>query len=286
MQQTVPTTGSEPGFVETFQTSAGSALGAIAAAVPRVLAFLAILIVGWFIASLIAKGVAALLRAVNFNQLAERAGIASFVQKMGVQTDSTGVIALIAKWFVRLIALVVAFDALGLPAVSQVLQQLLLWLPNLVVALVVLVIGGLAAGALSRLVRGSAAEAGFTNPDLLATIAKVGVMAFAVVIAVDQLGIAQTVINTLLIGVIGALALAVGIAFGLGGRDVASRMLERAYASGQGRGGQAQAAAQAARQRAQGGRGWADMPSDLGIARAEEPGQRPPMGDEPPRADR
>lgn len=286
MQQTVPTTGSEPGFVETFQRSAGSALGAIAAAVPRVLAFLAILIVGWFIASLIAKGVAALLRAVNFNQLAERAGIASFVQKMGVQTDSTGVIALIAKWFVRLIALVVAFDALGLPAVSQVLQQLLLWLPNLVVALVVLVIGGLAAGALSRLVRGSAAEAGFTNPDLLATIAKVGVMAFAVVIAVDQLGIAQTVINTLLIGVIGALALAFGIAFGLGGRDVASRMLERAYASGQGRGGQVQAAAQAARQRAQGGRGWADMPSDLGIARAEEPGQRPPMGDEPPRADR
>ncbi|HEX5830060.1 MAG TPA: hypothetical protein VFY16_03695, partial [Gemmatimonadaceae bacterium] len=278
MLQTVPTTTTEPGFAETFQRSAGSALGTIAAAVPRGLAFLAILIVGWFVASLIAKGVAALLRAVNFNQLAERSGIAGFVEKMGVQQDSTGVIALVAKWFVRLITLVVAFDALGLPAVSQVLQQLLLWLPNLVVALIVLVIGGLAAGALSRLVRGSAAEAGFTNPDLLATIAKVGVMAFAVVIAVNQLGIAQTLINTLLVGVIGALALAAGLAFGLGGRDVASRMVERAYASGQGRGGQAQAAAQAARQRAQGGRGWADMPADLGIARAEDATQRPPMG--------
>ncbi len=68
---------------------------------------------------------------------------------MGVQTDPSGVMAAIAKWFVRLITLIVAFDALGLPAVSQVLHQLLLWLPNLVVALVVLVIAGLAANAIS-----------------------------------------------------------------------------------------------------------------------------------------
>ena len=74
----------------------------------------------------------------------------------------------IVKWFVRLIALVVAFDALGLPAVSEVLQQLLLWLPNLAVAMVALMIGGLAANALSGLVRGAAAEGGLERPDRLA----------------------------------------------------------------------------------------------------------------------
>src|SRR5919199_316984 len=104
-----------------------------------------------FFASLLARGVAALLRAVHFNELAQRSGLSDFVHNMGVQTDASDVLADVAKWFVRLIALVVAFDALGLPAVSDVLRRLLLWLPNLAVALVILVIGGVAAGALGRL---------------------------------------------------------------------------------------------------------------------------------------
>jgi hypothetical protein len=145
---------------------------------------------------------------------------------MGVKDDASGVIASVVKWFVRLITLVVAFDMLGLPAVSSVLQQLLLWLPNLVVALVVVVIGGLAANALSRLVRGASAEAGFTNPDMLATVAKAAVWGFTIIVAVNQLGIATTLINTLLIGLVGAFALAFGLAFGLGGRDRAAQLLE------------------------------------------------------------
>src|SRR5919106_5778171 len=103
---------------------------------------------------------------------------------MGVHTDTSGVLADIVMWFVRLITLVVAFDALGLPAVSEVLQQLLLWLPNLVVALVVLVIGGLAANALSRLVRGASAKGGFSNPDLLSTVTKVAIWGFTFVVAI------------------------------------------------------------------------------------------------------
>ena len=103
----------------------------------KILGFAVILFIGWFVASLIAKGVAMLLRTVKFNDLAQRAGMTEFMKKMGVDTDASGLIANIAKWFIRLIVLVVAFDALGLPAVSDVLRQLLLWLPNLVVAMVV-----------------------------------------------------------------------------------------------------------------------------------------------------
>jgi hypothetical protein len=145
---------------------------------------------------------------------------------MGVREDSAGVIAGIVKWFVRLITLVVAFDTLGLPAVSGVLQQLLLWLPNLIVALVVLVIGGLAANALSQLVRGATAEAGFSNPDVLATVARMAVWGFTIVVAVNQLGIATTLINTLLVGIVGAFTIAFGLAFGLGGRDRAAQLLD------------------------------------------------------------
>jgi len=120
---------------------------------------------------------------------------------------------------------------LGLPAVSDVLRQLLMWIPNLVVGIVVLVIGGLAANALSNLVRGATAQADLGNPDLLAKIAKVMVWAFAIIIAVNQIGVAQTLVNALFIAVVGAAALALGLAFGLGGRDTAAEIVRRWYES-------------------------------------------------------
>ena len=213
-------------------TSLATALSLFLGAIPRIIGFLVILVIGWLISGALAAGVAALLRAVRFNVLAQNAGIQGFINNMGLRTDASGLLANIVKWFVRLIVLVVAFDALGLPAVSQVLQQFLLWIPNLVVAVVVLVIAGLAANALSNLVRGSTAQAGFDNPDLLATIARVAVWAFGIVVAVNQMGIAQELVNTLFMGFIGALALAAGLAFGLGGRDTAGQIVQGWYTRG------------------------------------------------------
>jgi len=217
------------GWGEALLTSFSAALIMFLSAIPRLIAFAVILIVGWIVASLIAKAVAALLRAVHFNDLAYRSGFSGFVQSMGVHTDASGLIADVAKWFVRLIALVVAFDALGLPAVSQVLQQLLLWLPNLVVALVILVLAGLAANVVSSVVRGATSEAGFSNPNMLATVAKFAIWTFAIVVAINQLGIATTLVNTLFMGFVGALALAAGLAFGLGGRETAARIVSNWY---------------------------------------------------------
>lgn len=211
---------------DALRASLAGALNTFLSTIPRIIGFAVVLVVGWIVSSLLGRGVEALLHAVRFNDLARRSGFADFVQKMGVKDDSAGVIASIVKWFVRLITLVVAFDTLGLPAVSGVLQQLLLWLPNLVVALVVLVIGGLAANALSQLVRGATAEAGFSNPNMLATVAKVAVWGFTIIVAINQLGIATTLINTLLVGIVSALAIAFGLAFGLGGRDRAAQLLD------------------------------------------------------------
>lgn len=202
-----------------------SAMSLFFAVIPRLFGFILILLVGWLVSAILAKAVAIVLRKVRFNQLASRSGFADFVSKTGSDTDSSGMIALIAKWFVRLIALVVAFDALGLPAVSEVLRDLLLWLPNLAVALVVLVIGGLAANAVSQLVRGATAEAEFDHPEFLAKLAAIAVWAFTVVVAVNQIGVATTLVNTLFMAVVGALALALGLAFGLGGRDTAAEIV-------------------------------------------------------------
>lgn len=223
-------TGTVQSWGDAFMASITGALAVFMAAIPKIIAFVLVLVIGWFIASLIAKGVAALLHKVKFNQLAERAGVAGFMQSMG--TDASGFLAGIVKWFIRLITLVVAFDALGLPAVSQFVQQVLLWIPNLIVAMVVLVIGGIAAKALSTLVRGTAEKAGIGSPAVLATIASVAVWAFAVIIAVNQLGIGEALVNTLFMATVGALALAIGLAFGLGGKDTAGKLVADWYAKG------------------------------------------------------
>lgn len=210
-----------------LMASLTSAMSLFFAAIPRLIGFAVIIIVGWIVSALLAKAIAVLLRKARFNHLAERSGFADFVNKTGANTDSAGMIASIANWFVRLIVLVVAFDALGLPAVSEVLRDLLLWLPNLAVALVVLVIGGIAANAVSKLVRGATAEGDLDNPDFLAKLASAAVWAFTVVVAVSQIGVATTLVNTLFMAIVGAFALALGLAFGLGGRDTAGEIIRR-----------------------------------------------------------
>ena len=246
----MPTTPVVTDWGTAVMSSVAAALALLLSGIPKLIGFLVILIIGWLIASAIARAVAVILRAVRFNDLAQRAGLTGFVRSMGLHTDAAGLLANVPKWFVRLIVLVTAFDALGLPAVSQVLQQLVLWLPDLVVALVALVIGGLAASALASLVRGATAESGLGTPDLLATVARVAVWAFAIVIAVNQIGVATTLVNTLFMAVVGALALALGLAFGLGGREAAAQIVRGWYARGQQAAPKMTQAAEAAQQQA------------------------------------
>ncbi len=232
-------------------TSLTAALAMLLGAIPKIIGFLIILIIGWFIASLIAAAVAAVLRTIRFNDLAQRSGITGFVRNMGLQHDPAGVVADIVKWFVRLIVLVAAFDSLGLPAVSNVFQSFLLWIPNLVVALVVLVIAGILANAAGDLVRGAVTEAGFSNPNFLSMLAKVAIWGFGIIVAVNQIGIATVLVDTLFTAFVGALALAFALAFGLGGRETAARIVEDFYNRTQEAAPKVQQAANAAQRQTQ-----------------------------------
>ena len=229
--QTVPvqTTVVRPSFTDTLIDSFRNAFSMVLSAIPRILGFIIIVAIGWFVSSLLARAVTGLLRAIRFDELMQRSGLAEFTNKMGTGLDSAGIIAGLVKWLTRIVVLLVAFDVLGLPAVSDVMRQLLLWLPNLVVAIFVLFIGGIAARALGNVIRGATAEAGFANPETLANVVRTTVWAFAIVVAINQLGIATNLITTLFTGFVSALAIALGLAFGLGGRDLASRTLENWY---------------------------------------------------------
>jgi Mechanosensitive ion channel, conserved TM helix len=200
------------------------AMAVFLSAIPKIIVFVVILITGWFIAGLVEKGIAALLWRVKFNDIATRSGFGVFGYKIGVKTDSAG--------FIVLIVLIGAFTALGFPAVSDVVYHLLLGLPNLVVALLILVIGRLAAGALSNLVRGAFSNAELGNPNLLATISNVAVRAFVIGIAINQIGISTTLIDTLFMVTVGVMALALGLAFKYSGRKTAAQIVRGWYEKG------------------------------------------------------
>ncbi|HMC23334.1 MAG TPA: small-conductance mechanosensitive ion channel [Thermoanaerobaculia bacterium] len=226
--QTAPVV--QPTWWDTLVASLYGILGMLVRGLVNLIIFLLIIVVGWFVSSLVAKAIVAVLRKVRFNELMDRLGFGGSTQRMGAETDAAQVAGDVTKWLIRVVVLVVAFAALGIPAFSVVLSQLLLWLPNLAVAIVVLIVGGLAANGIAGLVRG--ATAGFKNPEALANVARGAVWAFAIVIAVNQVGIASTLVNTLFMGFVGAVALAAGLAFGIGGQKLAAELLDKWYRKG------------------------------------------------------
>ena len=221
-----------PSIGTSIKTSFGEAIAATLLWLPRLIAFFLIILVGWIVSALLARLVSTVLRAIKFDDLMTRLGLGDFLGRMRGGLTASTLVAGATKWIVRFVVLLVAFDALGLPAISDVLRQFLIWVPNLVVALAVLVLAGIGARALGDVVRGTTSEAGFRNPDTLANVAKTAVWIFAVVIAVNQVGIGEILVNTLFTGAVAALALAAGLAFGMGGRDLAARKLKDWYDEG------------------------------------------------------
>jgi Conserved TM helix len=208
-----------------------NAVNLILTFIPRVIGFLVILIVGLIIATLVAKAVTMLLRKVGFDRMSERIGLNRFEERMGVKMDSAGILGKIVYWFIVLIFLVPAADALGVPAVSNVLNQLVAYIPNVFVAILVLFLGALAGTVVADLVRGAAASAKIGNPNIFAGIARWAIIGFAALIALEQLQIAPTLLNELFGAFVLALAIAFGLAFGLGGQETARKWLTRGESS-------------------------------------------------------
>jgi hypothetical protein len=209
-----------------------NALNTFLAAIPQVIGALLIIIIGWIIAGLLARVASELLRRAGADRLfAERGGEVYGAQSKRFKPSA--VVGELVKWLIRIVFLVAAANVLGMPQVSELLNQILLWIPNLIVAAVILLLAPL----LARFVRGAievgAGEMGFSNAPLLGKIAEIAIVAFAVVIAINQIGIAANLVNTLFIGLVGAVSLAFGLAFGLGGRDVAAQITQSWYDSSQ-----------------------------------------------------
>jgi len=212
---------------EAILTALANALNLLLTFIPKFIGFLVILIVGLIIAALLNRAVTFLLRKIGFDRLSDRVGLTHLEQRMGLRMDTAGVLGKVVYWFIFLIFLVPAVDALGLTTVSSLMNSLIAYLPNVFVAILVLFLGTLAATVVADIVRGATASTNIGNPSIFAGIARWSIISFAALIALEQLEIAPALINVLFTAIVGAVALAFGLAFGLGGRETAQRLLNR-----------------------------------------------------------
>jgi len=207
-----------------------NALNTLIAALPQVIGALLLILIGWVLSGFLARITTEALRRAGADRVfAEHAG--TVYGESGTRFRPSVAAGEVVKWLVRIVFLVAAANALGMEEVSIFLNQVLLWIPNLIVAAVILLVAPLIGRFVRGLIEVGAGEMGFSNAPLLGRIAEVAIIAFAVVIAVNQIGIAADLVNILFIGIVGALSLAFGLAFGLGGRDVAGRLTDEWYAS-------------------------------------------------------
>jgi hypothetical protein len=208
--------------------SISNALNTFLSAIPQVIGALLIILIGWLIAGAVARLVTGLLRRAGADRLMATHGSSVYGERSTQYKPST-IVGEIVKWIIRFVFLVAAANVLGMTQVSELLNQVLLWIPNLLVAAVILLV----APVIARFVRGTievgAGQMGFTNARLLGQVAEIAIVAFAVIVAINQIGIAANLVNTLFIGFVAALALAFGLAFGLGGREVASQLTQEWY---------------------------------------------------------
>lgn len=196
--------------------------------VPSLLGAIILFIIGWVVGSILGKAIAELAAVLKIDKLFEGAGASDFMNRTGIKMKLSTFLGGIVKWFIIVVFLMASLQIIGLTQVNDFLREAVLYyLPKVVVASLVLVIATVLADAMKKLVRASAQAANVRSANMLGTITLYAIWIFALIIALSELGIATAFMQILFTGLIAALAIALGLAFGLGGRDAASRTIER-----------------------------------------------------------
>src|SRR5919112_3649936 len=200
-----------------------NALDVFLSYIPQLIGAIIILVIGYIVARILQTVVARVLQAIGFDRWMEHGGIKQFFDRAQTRETPATVLGRLVFWLVFIIAITMAADALGIRQVSAVLAQLIAYIPSIIAAILILVLAALLANFLAGIVRGA------TGSELLSNIARYAIIIYAAFAAITELGIAvQLTANTFLI-VLGAVALAAALAFGIGGREVARDILEKAY---------------------------------------------------------
>src|SRR3954467_4031758 len=167
----------------------------IVAFLPQVVLAIVVVIAGWLLAKAARFALVKALRAINFNVLTERAGLDEFLSQGGIKSDTTDIFGVLVYWLVILAALVIAFNALGLNYITDLVRQVVMFVPRLMVALVILAFGSYFARFIAGAVMAYCRNVGIQDGDLLGRLAQYAIVAFVVLIALEQMQIGGDIVR-------------------------------------------------------------------------------------------
>jgi len=196
--------------------------------IPGLLGAIILFIIGWAIGSIIGKAITQLVAVLKVDKLFESAGFNHLMDRANFKVTASGFIGAVVKWFIIIVFLMASLQIIGLTQVNDFLREAVLYyLPKVVIASLVLVIATVLADAMKKLVKASAQAANIRSANMLGSITLYAIWAFAFIIALSELGIATAFMQILFTGFIAALSIALGLSFGLGGKEAASRAIDK-----------------------------------------------------------
>lgn len=217
--------------MEMFLEPARAFLQQIGAFLPKVLIAIVILIVGWILAKALKFAVEKALRAINFHVVTEKAGVEAFLQRGGVETDTTGFLGLLFYWLAILAALMIAFNSLGLTYITDLVRQVVVFIPNVIVAILILTFGAYFSRFVATALTAYCKSIEVADAVLLGQLAGYATMVFVVLIALDQVQVGGDIVRESFLIILAAVAFGLALAFGLAGRKRAANFLERHWPS-------------------------------------------------------
>ena len=197
--------------------------------IPNLIVAVVILCIGWAIGAVISRAIAHFLKMIQFDEALKKAGVEDLVKKGGIDLNSGKFIGELVKYFIVVVFLIASFNVLHLDKVTDFLSGIVTgYLPQLIIAVLILLVGGVVGDILSRVVTASAKTASVSSANFLGVFSKWAVWVFAILVALSQVGIAGAFIQTLFTGFVVAVSLALGLSFGLGGQQAAAKAIEKA----------------------------------------------------------
>jgi len=195
---------------------------------PKLIIAFLIIVIGWMVGALVGRVVAQIVRSLKVDEALRKAGADDALARGGIMLNAGGFLGGLVKWFIIVVFLVAAFDVLNLSQVNLFLQTVVLqYLPQVIVAVLILLVAAVIADVMQRVVVTSARAAEIRSARFLGSVTKWSIWIIALLAALFQLGIAATFVQTIFTGFIIALSLALGLSFGLGGQETAARLLEK-----------------------------------------------------------
>ena len=195
--------------------------------IPNLIGAIVIFLIGWLIAIAIGKLVAEILKRVKFNRIFEKGGWKLALERADIKVDASAFIGAIVKWVLVIVFLSAAVEILGFKELTLFLtSDVLPFLPNVIVAAFIFVVAVIIADILEKVVRATVEGTRVGYGALVGAIVKWSIWIFAIFVILSQLRIAESLVQTIMQGIIALIVVAGGIAFGLGGKDVAAEILQ------------------------------------------------------------